>query len=118
MPDRMDIKDVLTLFSNILMTDPSNKLYMHSAESFWYLVSHVEKMSAINKNLLKDLNGWRNFEQIVHYFMVITVAADGLAPLGARTSADTVMTKCRACMYTDPYGSWYIMVSRFRALTT
>ena len=54
----------------------------------------------------------------MHYFMAITVTADGLAPLGARTSADTVMTKCRACMYTDPYGSWYLMVSRFRALTT
>ena len=36
---------------------------------------------------------------IKHVFVVITVPADGLAPLGARTSTGTVMTKLDYCTY-------------------
>ena len=35
-------------------------------------------------------------------FIVNTVPADGLAPLGARPSAGTVMTKSRSHTYTGP----------------
>ena len=41
------------------------------------------------------LNQW-NHEGIMYVFVVIIVPADGLAPLGAWPSADTVMTKLQA----------------------
>ena len=34
----------------------------------------------------------------IHISVVNTVPTDGLAPLGARPSADAVMTKCTSCM--------------------
>ena len=37
--------------------------------------------------------------EIIGDFVVGTVPADGLAPLGARPSAGTMMTKCRWCRY-------------------
>ena len=36
---------------------------------------------------------WTNEKENIFIFVVSTVSADGLAPLGARTSAGTVMTR-------------------------
>ena len=47
----------------------------------------------VMKGLFKMLDGNRN------YLVVSTVPADGLAPLGARASAGTVMTKFGTHMY-------------------
>ena len=47
----------------------------------------------VMKGLFKMLDGKRN------YLVVSTVPADGLAPLGARASAGTVMTKFGTHMY-------------------
>ena len=44
----------------------------------------------------------RNFQEILSNYVIMTVPADGLAPLGARPSADTVMTKFSSCIYTGP----------------
>ena len=49
----------------------------------------------VNKGLLEIINDQRNFIGNKCHAIVITVPADVLAPLGARTSADTVMTKFR-----------------------
>ena len=46
-----------------------------------------------------SFNCHRDFEESNLYFVVITVAADGLAPLGARPSADTEMAKFGCCIY-------------------
>ena len=39
-----------------------------------------------------------NLAENIYNFVVITVPADGLAPLGARPSAGTVMTNLRSCL--------------------
>ena len=44
-------------------------------------------------NYLITIELWRN-----HVFVVMAVAADGLVPLYARASADTVMAKFRCCI--------------------
>ena len=36
--------------------------------------------------------------------------ADDLAPPGARSSAGTVMTKCRSCMYMEPALEGYLLM--------
>ena len=44
-----------------------------------------------------------DFEENINKFTVNTVATDGLAPLGARTSAGTVMTKSVSHTYIHTY---------------
>ena len=39
---------------------------------------------------------------IMFNFLVSTVPADALAPLGARASARSMMTKCKSCIETEP----------------
>ena len=48
----------------------------------------------------------KNFDKIMFNVMVTTVPADGLAPLGARPSAGTVMTNFVSCVYEWP---WHMM---------
>ena len=47
-------------------------------------------------------NGGENNERNFSNFVVITVSADGLAPLGARTSAGTVVTKFKSWICSRP----------------
>ena len=44
----------------------------------------------------------KSLKKIYQYFLFSTVSADVLAPLGARTSAGTVMTKFKSNINTDP----------------
>ena len=46
------------------------------------------------------MNSWKDSKENVSSFSVISVPADVLAPLGARTSAGTVMSKLGSSVYT------------------
>ena len=56
---------------------------------------------------VKNTNSHRNFRENVCSIVVITVPADGLAPLGARPSPGTVMTKYESCIYWWLYILWH-----------
>ena len=58
---------------------------LRSRRSFWMISSSPQRWYGIQ-------NYWKLKENLF-IFSVSTVPADGLAPLGARTSAGTVMTK-------------------------
>ena len=45
---------------------------------------------------------YRNYDEIMSIFSAITVSADGLAPVGARPSADTIMTKFSFYIHIGP----------------
>ena len=53
-----------------------------------YLIGHFKCCK-----ILKMFMSQRNFENVMFNFVVITMPADALAPLGVRASAGTVMTK-------------------------
>ena len=53
--------------------------------------------------IIRNQRKQNNFLENKHNFVVNTVSADGLAPLGAMTYADTVMCKLCPCVYT--YGT-------------
>ena len=71
--------------------------------------------SGLNK-VRKIIDSQRNFDGNMSEFVVSTVPADGLAPLGARPSAGTVMTNIRSYIYTYTYiygtGIWRIKTSK------
>ena len=54
------------------------------------------KTSSGLPSLYKISDSQRNFEENMANFSVSTVPAEGLAPVGARTSAGTVMTSARS----------------------
>ena len=54
-----------------------------------------------HETLFEYIDDDTNFEKNLCNFVVSTVAADVLAPLGARASADAVMTKLRSLIYLD-----------------
>ena len=66
------------------------------------LTRHFVKWRLISQNTFQIINSNRIFNKNIHNLSLITVPADGLAPLGARPSAGTVMIKftftCGVCM--------------------
>ena len=73
---------------------------VQSAKRFCIIFSAIlNNVIWSNKRRLKITYSQRHFIEIMHIFVVISVPADGLAPLGARTSAGTVMTKFGLVIY-------------------
>ena len=74
-------------------------------------------MSSPQKTRFGSMDDQGNFTVNMCDFVIGTVSADGLAPLCARASADTVMSKFGSCLYTgltlDGLSHWGIRARRF-----
>ena len=80
----------------------------------WYLIINIRSAawfrqvsSAILNDVIQSTQVIRNLEEMFN-FIVITLTADGLAPLGAGPSADRLVTKTGSCMYVKPVFEWLI----------
>ena len=60
----------------------------------------------ISEDVFDLINGQRDNERNISNFAISTVPADGPAPLGARSSAGTVMTKFGSCISTAAALEW------------
>ena len=76
-----------------------NVLIWLSETDIWSVIVHIRMwpVSHFQSSILKYYDvifmSQRNFENVMFNFVVITVPADALAPLGVRASAGTVMTE-------------------------
>ena len=86
------------------MTTQCNTIFLEYCSLFWMTLSSWKMLHDIIESQTESSN------KDIPHLVAITVPADILAPCGARTSAGTVMTKFRTCVYcvqyTGPYLPW------------
>ena len=84
---------------------------------FFEIMLAILKDSRLPTRFIQTHKSQRNFTENLFKFIVITVATDGLAPLGARPSAGTLITKYESCIYIGPaLEGAYILDQHFKVI--